>query len=126
MLKNKVQPKSEKEKQLFSLGKEKLKKLVHKMALQRKKAYSSYNFSKKQLNDHMKLKHKENQVEDGKLAKINGRYFQWWEGLPSYLKKFQPAKECSKTLYRLIREALIIDPGLLEHDSMVALMDRYR
>ena len=121
-----ILPSTDRDKKLITLNKEKIVRDVRKLAQQRKRAYSSYNFCKKQLNDHMKMKKKESKNEDGKIVKINGRFFQWWEGLPSYLRKYQPEKECAKDLYRRIREVLIIDPTLLEHKTMVQLMDRYR
>ena len=121
-----ITPVTDLDKKIFTLSKEKIKKLVKKMANQRKQAYSGYNYCKKQMAEHLKLKQKDSDCTDGKLIKINGRYFQWWEGLPAYLRKHQPQKECTKTLYRRIREMLIINPTELEHDAVVQLMDRYR
>ena len=126
LTKSKVTPTNDRDKKLLTLNKEKMVKDIKKLADQRKKAYSSYNYGKKQLSDHLKLKSRDNKNEDGKIAKINGRYFQWWEGLPSYLRKYQPQKECPKEIYRRLREILIIDPNLAEHDLLTGLMDRYR
>ena len=126
LTKKKIAPSSARDKKLISLKKERIVKDIKKLSEHRKRAYSAYNYSKKQLNDHMKLKKRDSKSEDGKICKINGRYFQWWEGLPSYLRKYQPSKECAKELYRRIREFLVIDPTNLDHTVMVSLMDRYR
>ena len=74
-----IMPTTDRDKKLIALKKEKIVKDVKKLAELRKRAYSAYNYAKKQLNDHMKLKKSDSKTCDGKIAKINGRYFQWWE-----------------------------------------------
>ena len=126
LLKSKaIKPSNDTDKKLLAAGKDKLVRIVAKMENNRQKAYSKYNQSKKQIAEHLKIKSKEVNSH-GKIMKINGRYFQWWEGLPAYMSEFQPTKEDPKTLYRRLREILIIDPSLVEHNEIVNLMSRYR
>ena len=89
-------------------------------------AFKSYKEVKSELKDHRRELKTNGEQDTSRIYLKNGRYYQWWDRLPTWMEQYQPIKERPEDVYREIRKMLVLDLNSLNHIDFVNLLERYK
>ena len=126
LLEKKVPPTDDNDKRLLALSEKNLIDMEATASKKERTAFKQYKEIKAELKDHRKEIKNNGEQDTSRIYMRNGRYYQWWDRLPSWMEKYQPSKERPEDVYREIRKMVVLDLPSLNHVDLVALLERYK
>ena len=121
-----IQPRDENDHKLMKLTDKDIDQKETQSQKRIRTTYKTYKEAKSELKDHRKEMKANGEQDTSRIYVKSGRYYQWWDRLPTWMEQFQPVKEKPEDVYREIRKMLVLDLNSLNHVEFVALLERYK